>query len=138
MAVVIKPMVHFVFDVFVKEQPEGLPSLPERVQRRGFLGFIRGLSMAILDPLHLLGIAVIVRKGFIDIGNVEVVFLGDFLRRQSALFDPVVHVSNRDTAPLDVGLLVDLRIFGGNDPILLGRHRSIIVSGTPSINLLTT
>jgi hypothetical protein len=82
--------------------------------------------VAVLDASHLFGVGVIIGERFVYVRDVQVVPVDDAFRVVTAVFDANGHVSDGDPVPLDVGLVVDVRLVAGNDPVFLSCYRYAI------------
>jgi hypothetical protein len=71
---------------------------------------------------------VVVCEGLVDVCDIQVVPFCHSLRGESTLFDTCVYVSDGDPAAFDMRLVVDFRVFAGDDPIPLRGHRLDLVA----------
>jgi len=87
------------------------------------LGVDRLLAFT-LDPGHLVGMGVVIRQGVVDVGQVEVVAVGNRFRINPVLLNELPDEANGDPSPFEVWLVVDVGFLARDDVVARLRHHA--------------
>lgn len=119
-----------VFDILVEEQTIRVAHaswrtllVRGRIQCRATCGLGGGLLVALLHSTHFLGVVVIVGERRIDVGEIEVVPIGDSFRSEPLLLDACLDDADGNPRPLDMWLVMNRGLLARDDAMdALGGH----------------